>query len=70
MAERLIPFAAMEKILKKAGAERVSDDAKIALKTVIEEKARQVSERAIKFALHAGRKTVKIEDIKLAIRET
>lgn len=69
MAERLIPLAAMEKIIKQAGAERVSEDAKVALKEIIEQKAEEVSQRATKFALHAGRKTVKSQDVKLAIRE-
>ncbi|MBR9699480.1 histone [Candidatus Woesearchaeota archaeon] len=69
MAERLIPLAAMEKIMKEAGALRVADDAKIALKQLIEEKAEELSKRAIKFASHAGRKTVKAGDIKLAIKE-
>ena len=67
--ERLIPLAAMEKILRNAGADRVADDAKMALKSLIEEKADEISSRAIKFALHAGRKTVKAEDIKLAVHE-
>jgi DNA-binding protein len=69
MAERLIPLAAMEKIMRQAGADRVSDDAKLALKKIIEQKAEEISERAIKFALHAGRKTIKAGDIKLAINE-
>ncbi|MCK5281920.1 MAG: NFYB/HAP3 family transcription factor subunit [Nanoarchaeota archaeon] len=69
MAERLIPLAAMEKIMRKAGANRVSDDSKEALKEVIEDKAKEISGRAIKFAMHAGRKTVKAGDIKLAVNE-
>jgi histone H3/H4 len=69
MAERLVPLAAMEKIMKNSGAERVSDDAKAALKALIEEKAEEIASRALKFALHAGRKTIKAEDIKLALRE-
>ena len=68
MVEKLLPLAAMEKILKKSGAERVSDKAKVALKQVIEEKAEEISQKAIKFALHAGRKTVKAGDIRLAVK--
>ncbi|MBC8357342.1 MAG: NFYB/HAP3 family transcription factor subunit [Candidatus Aminicenantes bacterium] len=68
MSKRIIPLAAMEKILRSTGAERVSDKAKIALKTIIEEKAEQIANTAIRLATHAGRKTVKAEDIKLASR--
>ncbi len=65
---RILPLAAMEKILKKAGAERVSDRAKVAFKDVLEEYAAGVAERAVRFANHAGRKTVKAGDVKLALR--
>ena len=67
-SKKLLPLAAMEKILKMAGAERVSDRAKLALKDVVEEKAEQIALHAIKFASHAGRKTVKAGDIKLAAK--
>ncbi|MBW2968727.1 histone family protein [Candidatus Woesearchaeota archaeon] len=67
--ERLIPLAAMEKIIKKAGAERVSDKAKAALKEVLEDYAVKVSSDAVRFALHAGRKTIKSGDIKLAVHK-
>ncbi len=66
MSERLLPLAAMEKILKKTGAERVSDKAKAALKDVVEAKAEEIAAQAVKLAMHAGRKTVKDGDIKLA----
>ncbi len=69
MTSRLLPLAAMEKILKKAGASRVSDKAKAALKEVIEEKANELALQAVKFSLHAGRKTIKANDIKLASKE-
>jgi histone H3/H4 len=66
--KRMIPLAAMEKILKHAGAERVADDAKAALKEVIEDIADEIASSAIKLAGHAGRKTVKANDIKLAAK--
>ncbi|MEE9525980.1 MAG: histone [Candidatus Woesearchaeota archaeon] len=67
-SKRLLPLAAMEKILKQSGAERVSDKAKTALKAVIEEQAEQIAIQAVKFAAHAGRKTVKAGDVRLAAK--
>jgi len=68
MVKRLIPLAAMEKIMRKAGAERVSDKAKAALKSVIEDIANDIAVEAVKLANHAGRKTVKASDIRLATK--
>jgi histone H3/H4 len=69
MTEKCLPLAAMEKIMKKNGAARVSDKAKVALKDVIEDEASKIATKAVKFALHAGRKTIKANDIKLAAKE-
>ncbi len=68
VAKRSIPLASMEKILKACGAERVSDDAKIALRELLEEIADEISGNAAKLAEHAGRRTVMASDIKLAAR--
>ena len=69
MSDKFLPLAAMEKLLKQGNAERVSDKAKVALKNVIEEIAHEIAIKSIKLAVHAGRKTVKAEDIKLAVKE-
>ena len=68
MSKRLIPLAAMEKMLKSCGAERVSEKAKSALKAEEEEIAEEIAVNAVKLAFHAGRKTVKAGDIKLAVK--
>lgn len=67
-SKKLLPLAAMEKVLKQAGAERVSDKAKAALKAVMEEEAEKIAVQAVKFAAHAGRKTVKAGDVRLAAK--
>ncbi len=66
MAE--LPLAPLKRILKKAGAERVSDDAVEALRDEIEDKAHDLAEKARDYAHHADRKTVQREDVKAARR--
>ena len=69
MSDKFLPLAAMEKLLKEGGAERVSDKAKVALKNALEEKALEIASKSIKLAEHAGRKTIKADDIKLAVKD-
>ena len=61
-----LPVASVDRIIRNAGADRVSEDAKEALAAILEEYGTRVSAEAIKLCKHAGRKTVKEEDIKLA----
>ena len=68
MVKKYIPLAAMEKIMKTAGAIRVADKAKIVLRDALEELADNMSQNAIKYAGHSKRKTVKGSDIKLAAK--
>jgi len=66
--EKILPLAAMEKLLKKCGAPRVSEDAKEALKEILELYADEIGQKAVRIAQHSGRKTVKAGDVKLAVR--
>jgi DNA-binding protein len=63
---RILPLAAMDKLMRKAGAPRVSDSAKEMLAEALEVHAASISAKATKLAEHAGRKTVTGADIRLA----
>ena len=62
------PSAPLERIARKAGAERVSASAVNALNEVLTEIAEHIAREAVTAAHHAGRVTIKREDIKLASR--
>jgi DNA-binding protein len=65
--DKILPLAAMERILKKGAPDiRVSDPAKDELRIMLEEHGVEIARAAAKFEVHAGRKTIKAEDVKLA----
>ncbi len=61
-----LPLASVDKLIRKAGARRVSEDAARELSAHLEETAIEVAREAITLARHAGRKTVKADDIELS----
>ncbi len=61
-----LPLATVERLIKKSGAERVSESAARELALVLQERAAVISAKAVKLAKHAGRVTVTEEDIKMA----
>lgn len=61
-------LAGMQRIIRKSGAERVSDDAANELRIVLEQLAEKIAKSAVELSSHAGRKTIKPEDIRLAAR--
>ncbi len=67
MAE--LKLAQIERIMRKAGAQRISQDAKEALRDILEDIALEIAELAVEIAHHAGRKGVTAEDIKMAVKQ-
>jgi histone H3/H4 len=61
-------LAAMYRVIKKSGAERVSDDAADELRRLLEDVAIRIATQAVDLSVHAGRKTIKPEDIRLAAK--
>ncbi|MCS7105722.1 MAG: NFYB/HAP3 family transcription factor subunit [Candidatus Aenigmarchaeota archaeon] len=55
--------APFERILKKAGAKRVSKGAMEEFAKIMEEKVYEVAKEAALLAKHAGRKTILGEDV-------
>ena len=64
-----LSIAAVHRIIKKAGAERVSKSAAKELARVLEEMGAKIGGEALDFAMYAGRRTVRAEDIKIAVKK-
>lgn len=63
MAETTFPLAAIVRVMKANGIERVSADAAIAYEKRITDIVISEAKALSKLAAHAGRKTVKVDDI-------
>ena len=69
MDSKNLQLAPMHRIMKKAGAERVSEEAAEALRKALEEIGLKISTESLDFMKHAGRKTVKARDIDIAVKK-
>lgn len=61
-------LATMYRVIKKSGAERVSDEAANELRKILEEISIRIAKQAVDLSNHAGRKTIKSDDIRLAAK--
>ncbi|HML03624.1 MAG TPA: histone [Candidatus Bathyarchaeia archaeon] len=69
MAKLELSVAPMHRLCKKAGAERVSETAAKELAKALQEVGIKIAKEALGYAMHAGRKTIKSEDIEIAARK-
>jgi histone H3/H4 len=69
LTELEIAVATMHRLCKRAGAERVSEAAAKELAKALEEIGVKIAKEALDFSMHAGRKTIKVEDIEIAARK-
>ncbi|HLE07200.1 MAG TPA: histone [archaeon] len=63
-----IAAATMVKFFKEAGAERVADAACARLAEALNSIAADLAKESWRFAQHAKRKTVKSEDVEIAVK--
>lgn len=68
-SSRNIPVAPLDRVIRKAGAERVSEQAAIALGDILEDLGLEIAKRAKELAEFAGRKTITAKDIQLAYKQ-
>jgi len=61
-----LPKAPIERIIRNAGADRVSEDAVEELRKAVEGAGEDIAQEAIRMADHANRNTVKKEDVEMA----
>lgn len=64
-----LPKMPFERILKKAGAKRVSQESLEEFAIVMEERLLKIAEESLALAKHAGRKTITDDDVRIAKRK-
>ncbi len=70
MVRRDLSLAAMHRIIKKAGAERVSESAAEELAETLEKVGLKIASDALVYTMRAGRKTLRAEDLRSSVTES
>jgi histone H3/H4 len=70
MVDFELSVASTKRLIKKTGADRVSDAAAIELAIILEEIGVKIAREALDFSKHSGRKTIKSEDVEIAVKKT
>lgn len=65
-SDRVIPVAPVDRLIRRAGAQRVSSSASERLAEILEWIGTQMAKEALRFAQHAKRSTVTSADIDAA----
>ena len=63
-----LPKAPTARLMKNAGAKRISGDAIDLMAEAMEDYGLSIAMKANDYARHAGRKTIKADDVKLALK--
>ena len=69
MNEIEIALAPMHRLCKKTGADRVSEEATKELAKILAYIGLKIAKEALEYATYAKRKTIKTEDIEIAVRK-
>ena len=67
--DRIIPVAPVDRLMRKAGAGRVSDKGAEKLAQILEEIGEYLAKIAFELTQHTGRKTITDKDVELAYKQ-
>ncbi len=65
---KIFAWSPIRELMKANGAEMVARDAVDELISVLERQAKDLTNRALEFSRHAGRKKVTAEDMNIALK--
>jgi histone H3/H4 len=64
----MLSISPFERIARKTGIKRISKDALEELRDCIDELGMEIAEKSVKISRHAGRRTVKLKDVRFVTK--